>query len=227
MGKQWPYIKKDLNGTTAPQSKPEPTVLGTPNLYRKINKIPFDKFEDCYVDNDLSSLIISGTPTQQELQECWDVMHEDYIYAIGDSEQKLYLRLYKEVSELTTRIHLIRRIIEVLYNYRVKKMEDILNKELKSSFKFDSSKPEEYDKLLQKAYSKSKSLIIQYDLKNIQLKAIEKGQEKNGGQKPTREYFSGIINVMRIVHKCPIDKKVITAFEYIDLVRLTNKMNSK
>lgn len=199
-----------------------------PNLYLSINEIPFNKFEDCYVDNKLTSLIISGNASEEQLKQCWDNIHEEYVYAIGDNENKLYLRLYKELCELATRIHLIRRLVEILQDYRVKKFEDILNKELNSNFNFDSSKPEEYDKLLQKCYNKSKALVIRYDLKDIEFKSIEKGQKiKEKGQKPTREYFSGILNALSSIHKYRILKHQITAFEYIDLIRLTNKMTEK
>lgn len=227
MDKLWQYIKKGLNGSTAPQTKQESEALAMPNLYQSIAEICMHNFLNCYVYGNLSYLIISGKATQEQLQECWDKLHKDYVYAIGDNEQKLYLRLFREVSELATRIHLIRRIIEILYNYRVKQMEAMLNKELNSSFKFDSSKPVEYDKLLQKCYNKSKGLILQYDLKNIQLKSIEKNQKSGKEEKPTWEYFGGMLNVLRLIHKCPLDTRVITPYEYIDLIRLTNKMSQK
>ena len=187
-----------------------------------------NNFITCYIDNNLNVLVKSGSATQEELELTWDKIYEEYVYAVGDNENKLYLKLYKELCELATRIHLIRRLVEILHNYRVKKFEDILNKELNSNFKFDPLKPEEYDKLLQKCYNKSKALVIRYDLKDIEFKSVEKGQKKKDkGQKPTKEYFSGILNVLSGIHKYRIIANQITTFEYVDLIRLTNKMVEK
>jgi hypothetical protein len=225
MGKLWQFIKKVMNGTTVQLSKRLPEALEAPNLYLSINDLLLSAFILCYTDHNLSVLIKSGTATQEQLESAWDGIYEEYVYAIGDNENKLYLRLYKELCELVTRIHLIRRLIEILYNYRVKKFEDILNKELGTNFKFNSKNPEEYDKMLQKCYNKSKALVIRHDLKEIELKSIEKGQKKkNQGQKPTKEYFSGILNALSSIHKYRILANQITTFEYIDLIRLTNKM---
>lgn len=225
MEKLWPYIKKVLSGSIAQPTKQEKEVLDTPNLFQSIAEISLYNFLNCHVHGKLSYLIISGKATQEQLENCWQKLYEDYVYAIGDNEQRLYLRLYREVAELATKIHVIRRLIEILYNYRVKAMENMLNEELKTNINFDPSKPAEYDKSLQKCYNKSKGLIIQYDLKNIQLKSIEKNQNKGKNEKPTWEYFAGMINVLRIIHKCPLDMKVITPYDYIDLIRLTNKMD--
>jgi len=228
MVKRWRYTKKDLSGTIAPPSKPLPEVMPTPSLYLSINELPLSSFIICYIDHNLSVLIKSGTPTQEELESTWDKIYEEYVYAVGDNENKLYLKLYKELCELATKIHLIRRLVEILQEYRVKVFEDILNKELGSNFKFDPFKPEEYDKLLQKCYNKSKGLVIRYDLNDIQFKAVEKGQKKKDkGQKPTKEYFSGILNALSSIHKYRIIASQITTFEYIDLIRLTNKMVEK
>lgn len=228
MGKLWQFIKRGTNGTTVQLNKPLPEVLETPNLFLSIHDLLLSGFIACDVDRNLSVLIKSGNATQEQLESAWEKIYEEYAYAVGDNENKLYLRLYKELCELVTRIYLIRKLVEILYKYRVKKLEDILNKELRTNFVFDPLKPEQYDKLLQKCYNKSKALVIQHDLKEIQFKSIEKGQkEKNKGQKPTKEYYSGILNALSSIHKYRILANQITTFEYIDLIRLTNKMTQK
>ncbi len=226
MGNQSQYTKKDLSGDTQPLTTQLQEDIPSTKLYQHINELPLSRFIECLVDNNLKALIISGVPHEDALNEAWANIYEQYVEAIGDNENKMYLLLYKEITKTAIDISLIDKLIEVLQTYRVKNFEDMLNGALKTNFKFDASKPEEYEKLLKRCQNRSKSININHNLKKLQLEAMQKKAEGKS-QKPTKEHFSSVLNVLSKHNAYRVNAADITVYEYIDLIQLMNQFNSK
>lgn len=75
-----------------------------PKLYHRISDLMLDKYITAKCDNDLSVLIISGNPSESELQQCWESIEEQYSEAIGGSQGKARLNEVKDYLELQIRI---------------------------------------------------------------------------------------------------------------------------
>src|ERR1035437_10870844 len=89
--KAWPkrFVKMMFPGISSPGQQKQ--LINTTELlisFRLIDdcsKLMLDKFQDCLFENDLSVLIISGSPTQEDLQAAWDKIYVQYCQLSQDS----------------------------------------------------------------------------------------------------------------------------------------------
>jgi hypothetical protein len=185
--------------------------------YKSIVDLPLNKFIECYVDENLYALVISGDVEKQNLTDAWENIVLEYNDAMSDAETKMYISLLKETSLLQAKYKLVEMAIlrlSIAYN---KEMHDDLNNFTSSNLLLDPSKPDEYKKELEKAGRRSKSMLIQYELKRNQLAAMEeKNQVKT--TKPTREYFQSVLITLSDFAKYEL-KDTITVYNFCERVR--------
>jgi hypothetical protein len=182
-----------------------------------------DKFLDVYIDENINSLIISGKPTTQELLEAWSNIHEEYVDLMGDNNQKYYLQLSKEAMVLKAKIALVESSIYLLSEMYVKKIADRLVKMLGGSFKFDFKNKKSYQKDIQGLINRSKSLHIEYKLKQSQVETLEQEQK---GEQPTRESFIVIFINLRAYYKYHVPNN-ITVLEFCKMLKDLINHNEK
>ena len=219
MAKLWRYTKKDLNGSTVPQSLPSPTSTQNHNLYHRITDLPLHKFITCLVDKDLSPLIISGTPTKNQLLEAWQIIYDEFSDAIGGGENKTYLSLLKDITKLDNKLKFVESIVNILSTpYRDESANDIilvLNKICNTKFKFND--PAE----LQRCIDRSMSIKIQLELKMMQLKEMQ-GKMEGENKKPTREQFLDTLIELSDHVKYEVTDK-ISVFDFFSRIKRYNK----
>jgi hypothetical protein len=153
-----------------------------------IHDTPLYKFIEALCDNNLFALVIAGAPQSYQLNDAWENILTEYSEAIGSTEHKLYLSLLKEITISQGTLFQIERVIELMYGFHTKQFAELLNKLLRVRFDFDPSKPKEYDALLSRCYNRSRSLVVDIKLKQIQLEVME-GKMMKDGVAPTRLYF--------------------------------------
>jgi hypothetical protein len=146
------------------------------------------------VDNDLPKLIIEqgdNPPTAEELKLLWEDIVFQYNDALTDVSQGQMKTLYRQYYEAKVKHDLILKYIELLNNWYVEKWAKELNRLLGTRFVFDPSQKEDYDKLLDRCFNRSKGQMLQVELLHSQLDALTK--KMNTGDKPTRDYFYGLL----------------------------------
>lgn len=184
-----------------------------------------DKFLDAYIDGNLKSLIISGNPTEQEINEAWAGIYEEYVDLMGDKNQKFYLEVSKETMILKAKIALIESSIFLLSKIYIKQVADRVVKILGGKFNFDFFNKEAYEKDIQGLKIRSKSLSIEYKLKQSQLETLEAEQK---GEKPTRDLFIVIFINLRGYYKYHVPN-TISVLEFCkmlkELIHHTEKIN--
>lgn len=169
--------------------------------YHKIlDELPRNRFVDCYVNNNLSALIISGFPQQEELEETWKIIRADYTERIGSHEYKMYVSMYRQINQLKitrTQINFLAArenkekgidagVLRVCYDeFFEKELATLLKTTLNLNWKDQKS----YHDQLDKCMNRSRVLNIQIDLKLINFDAIEKKHKKKGTVKVDLEYF--------------------------------------
>lgn len=214
------YTKKDFSGTTLKQSQPLPITTQLPNIYRSINNLPLHKFIDCIVNHNLSTLIISGFPSEFELTESWSSIVQQYTDAMGNQEHRLYTNLTKEIAVNTIVYNLINRSVSILRKQYHQQLCKELNKLLSTSFKFDFQDQERYNKELDRCINRSKSLKINIDL--LQIKVAELEKKFNGkSQTPTIEYYQTTLITLSDYAKYQISDS-ITVFEFCERIKRLN-----
>lgn len=216
----WRFSKKAQNTSSTQQKQslnPESSQL---NLYRSIGRLPLNVFINCVVDKDYSGLVISGTATQSEFLEAWADLNSQYAEIMGDAEYKVYSALYKELAILTLKVAEIEAIIEVLSYFPYYPLFEKLNEHLSVSWQYDYSNVEEYEKLLKRAYNRSREFVIRLESKKI---AFDSMQSKfKEGKPPTREYFNSMLISLSDHVKYRISDD-ITVFEFCQRVNNLSK----
>lgn len=213
----WQFIRKPANGNTAMRSMLSQQGSPSARWYRSISELPLNKFIECLVDGNLSSLIIWGFPAAEDLENAWIDLREQYSDTMGDAEHKLAITLFKEITILSIELQQIKSLIEILSFVRYKPLEDQLNQLVFTNFSFTDHREKE----LQTCLRLSKSLLIKLEMKTNQYHALK---EKNIGPvgKPTREYFQSLLITLSDYSRYLVPD-TITTFDFCERIkRLTD-----
>lgn len=182
----------------------EPKVETVEIKYYSTLDIPYHRFRDCMCANNLSELIISGFPEEAVLKEAWHNILDQYTAKIGNNEYKLYLSMYKEVSQLAITIDQIillaarpdeakgvkTGILRIAYD---EYLCGELNKLLNTACKFNPADHKSYIAELDKCYNRKSGLKIRLDLMNMRFDALEKKQTATPGKKIDADYYDSIL----------------------------------
>lgn len=218
---QSPSIKRVLSGSSFQQQKPSKTAIQQSNLYRSINTLPLHKFIDCIINHNLAALIISGLPTQQELANSWTLILQQYSDAIGDNEHRLYANRTKQLAIETINYNLVIGLVDVLRKEYSKELCVELNKLLSTSFKFDYTNKETYEKDLSRCFNRAKGFKISMDLLQTQVSELEKKIGAKNGEAPTEQYYQITLITLSDHAKYPIGDN-ITVFEFCERIKRFN-----
>jgi len=193
------------------------TTTPSSRWYQNITELPLNRFIDVLVDNNYAALIVAGYPAQEELLLAWAGIQSEYADAIGDHEHRMYVSLFKEVTQLGLTLQTIEYLVEILEQVYDPKLGAMLNKLLLTTFKFDPADPEKYHATLKRCLMRSKGIKIDLELKRGQLKAMEKKNDETG-DKPSREYFQSILITLSDHAQYPIHDS-ITVFEFCTRIK--------
>lgn len=187
--------------------------------YTSIVDLPLSKFIDCLIDKNLFALVITGEPSKEDLAYAWDDILMEYNDAMGDSEGKMHLRLFKEVHELLGNIGIINISIELMKCRYNKQDADDLNRLTDAKFKFDLNDPKKYLEELQRCGRRAKSLELNYALKKSQLDALEKTMVGEQKKAPDRKYFANLLISLTDHSGVRLNAADISVYEFCERIR--------
>jgi hypothetical protein len=171
------------------------------------------------VDDNLYALVISGHPSQEQLQLAWAGIQQEYADVMGDNEHKMYVILYRDIQVLKTTLQLIHWLVAQMKEVYYVEFAKRLNQLLHTTFKFDYTQPEKYFNQLNRCINRSKAHKIDLDLKLQQFEALKKNKEK--GSQPTREYYQSLLITISDHAKYPVQDS-ITVYEFSERIRRFN-----
>lgn len=208
------------NGNTLMPSQQPQSEYPSSMWYQHIADLPLRKYIDCTVDNNLYALVISGKPTDEQLQEAWLTINEEYADAIGDSERSLIIKLHKEIAEISITLSQCALIIEILsivvskQDPRILKYQKDLNNMLNQRFTYEV---ENRAKEMQTATRLLKGFKLKLALKEEQLRGFT---SKDTGDKKaiTREYFQSALISLSDFAKYQIPD-TITTYEFCERIK--------
>ncbi len=215
---QWPFTKKQETTSSLMPSTPTVSDLAPKSCtwHRSITTLPLYKYKEVAVRGNLSALIIEGFPSQLELQISWDEIQQEFADTMGNSATKLYIMAFRDFKRVEVTLEIIYTLVECLREVYYKPYADRLNKILLTSFKFDYTNPEGYQKELKRCIKRSQGVKIDLDLKRMKLIGLE---SKNGDQAPvTEEYFQSLMINISDHAKFHVPDS-ITTFEFVTRVK--------
>lgn len=195
------FGRKDSTGSTDQPQQPSQPESPSATFYRSISNLPLFKYRECVVRGNLSALIITGFPPENELRLAWIEIQQEYADIMGDGEQKNYVNALKEVHLLNCTLRQIAICIEwidkclpMLPNPAVQEYVDKfgsdLNGFLDAAFVFDYNNPERYKDNLVKAERRSKGIKLSLDVAMVNEEALRPAAD---AQKPDDAYFQNIL----------------------------------
>lgn len=200
-------------------NQPLQTDTGSLKLYQDCSKLTLVKFLDCLFDDDLGVLIISGSPSKEQLQEAWNKIYLEYCTLIQDRSYNELFEKSKEVVVLQAKISLVDSIVKNLclaYDPVLVKMLDNLG--LKSKVL-----PEDDGDVLQSkleaVITRARRWITQLDIKNDELQKLRK---KNENSKGGREVFDDYLGNLSKFNGYYVNEREITVGRFC---RDLNRMN--
>lgn len=189
-------------------------------LYHDCSKLPLDRFIDCLVDGDLQQLIISGAPTDSQLQEAWDKLYVEYCNLSQDGSYNETFEVMKVINDLRAKITIVDSIIEHLKIYYDKQLIEILNTFALRCNIIESDKGEVLINKLNLVVARMKKWFPQLSQKEKQLEELRK---KNTG-KIDRSYFDDCLEAMSEAKGYQVEASKITVSRFC---RSLVKMNEQ
>lgn len=158
-------------------------------MYRRISDLPLRNFIDVTINGNLSALIISGFPAEQELIEARQEIEFQFHDALGNEAYKQYVNQLRTITDLKVTYNQIQICVKQLCDIleggvvtpEIEDMEKYyqyeLNKLLKVNFVFDRTDRERYLQTLNRCVNRSKGIKIDLDIKLQNFEALEKAHE--------------------------------------------------
>jgi hypothetical protein len=147
-------------------------------LITDINKLTVAKFEDCLCDQNLSVLVVSGSPSDVDLIECWSNLYAQYLDILGDAETIYLLQLEAEIEQLNFKIVTTEGIISMLRFFHVSLLVDTLK-----GFGFNTKSltlgNSSYEHGLNQILGKLAHLKLKLDIKRKELAQITEEEKES------------------------------------------------
>jgi hypothetical protein len=102
--------------------------VSTYKLIEKIDDLSVAKMFDCICEQNFSVLILSGTPSEIDLLECWSNLYAQYLDVLGDTETLYIIMLQRDVALLNLKITAIEGSVGILNFLPVESLIDALRK---------------------------------------------------------------------------------------------------
>lgn len=189
-------------------------------VFNDCAKLPLDRFIDCLIDNDLSQLIISGTATQEQLQQAWDKIYVQYCELSQSGSYNEVFEIMKEINDLRAKITIANNTIAFLQLNYDKDLVDLLNT---FALRCDVKEDDKGEVLIDKLNMVIARMKKWFPRLSMREKELEELRKQNTG-KIDRVYFDDCLEVMSEAKGYQIEASKITVSRFC---RSLTKMNKE
>lgn len=223
---RWPFIKtrKEPINTSQPKDH-TPSVSPSYNLYRSIVDLPLSRWIDLTVNGYEYAIVKDGQPPVHELRKTIRELKTQYADASGDHEYRFYCNIIKEITDAQLTLQQIESLVSTLRTVYTPVLAKALNSLLRASLVFDVYNAVDYDKNLDRALKRSRGIKLTIDLKQIQIKQLE--QKYENGNKPTQEYYLGILISLEQDAGFSLHPENITVWQFCERISRFNKKSEQ
>lgn len=173
-------------------------------------ELPFRIFSEINAKDDLSLLILSGNPTQEQLATAWEGIQLQYADEMKEPQYRNYIRIQRELAAAQLVHTQVTMLIQALEKVYVEDFKRELDRLLNCYLLLDPSNQDEYDNQLQRARNRLKGQEIGIQLKLAELEALGERLGFGKDKKPNTKYFWDVIEALEQYHKTPVDTDITT-----------------
>ena len=171
-------------------------------------------FIECMINHNYSSLVKSGTPTDEELKTAWGNLLDKYQSESKEQNYDDVCGLLTQIGQSACKLSMVELCVQVLwYNYEPKYVEKLRELGYKK-YKLDPENDEEYRGDLNRIITASKVLRVSINQLQDEKDLILKNQEHKA---LTMADFTGILVDMGIYCKRDIDLDSTTAGMFVQI----------
>lgn len=186
---------KTVKGSITPPSLTEVSPAVPVKLLSRCNEVTMNVFMQCICDDNLSALIVSGTPDAMELANAWATLFYEYCDLVDATEAKHRIKLVSEISLKKSRITCGQGWHNLLYYYYNENIAEALRR-IGFDYDLNPEDPEAYHYDLACINAELRSQRFQLRIKEAEYEAILEKQSTS--HSVDRKYFSTIF--FRINH---------------------------
>lgn len=196
-------------------------------LHRTCDTLPFFNFKKCYCLNNLSFLIIEGTPTPEELSAAWNEIIFEYSTLINSDQSDHLLSLSKEILLLQHHIFYVQTAVDLL---RLRHVPDIVEKLINMGYhgEYNFEDKENYNKQLDRVIALCTTNVFELGVLQDEYKRLDNTVK---GKKQSEDDFDLTIAALskhqgyRINQKETVVKEFTSIFNlYLKEIAHQNKM---
>lgn len=185
--------------------------------YKNCAELPLNLFIQCVVTQKLHGLIISGKPTDEQLNEAWGNINQDYQDLTEDHDGDYLLGLFSNISYLDERLRIIYNIVAYL---EIKRSEGLILLLQEMGFDFEYSE-ESLLTDLKLTVSQAK-----FDKVNLEMQQNELKELQSKGKQPTEYDYDSILSTLSKYQGYQLRSKDLTVTEFIAILnRFKNENN--
>lgn len=190
-------------------------------LVTKLLDITVEDFIKCYFYNDLSKVIKSGIPSQEEVEEAWSFLKLEYCDSVGGAGYKVYASAFRCLIQLRSEKEELILLCELLRAVYYKPFALEVNEICGTDYEFNPENWENYLLEINKAEEHLRVLNLEITLKEVEFNIIEK--DENLKQETEEDFYERIID-MSECFKIPGLTPKMSMFEYVTRTKRMEKI---
>ncbi len=209
------YIETKVENSALPQNQ---VVIQSKSLLRRtLGDITINQFKRANFHGDYSVLVISGHPSNDEINEAWEAIRFEYASAIKSDNSEYLINLQKDIGEMRAHIDLVNSCA-TLIDMRIKtgtaispKIFDAL---IGEGYEIDANEndPEVLRRQMARIVSQCKTKV--HDLMDL-VSTYEKAMDNDDMKPQTEEQFSQNLALLRKFMGYRINPNEYTMEEYV------------
>lgn len=187
-------------------------------VYNSCGDLLMYNFVKASVTKNLKHLIKSGSPTDSELTEVWELIKAEYEDLSNDSSQNYLLNLLIQIDHLDKKLIITQGLVDYLSIERSEELIEVLQNDLNFPFAYI-----DLDVDLKKTITKAK-----FDLMNLRRLEAESKEfvEDNKNEKETSELdYEEQMTILSKWQQCRYSLNDTTVTQYIALIHRFNAEN--
>lgn len=222
---------------------PTHSVASDPSsVFRSIDTLPLDRFITCIcppedqeetpepTERDLSALIISGTPTTEELVIAWTIIFLQYVDASRDSNTRYRITMARDIERLRGKFTRIEALLFCLQTIRVQEAVELLQGMGNEDLAFPGDDLPQYFADLNLARGRSREIRLDLELLEIELAEFVASEDMTPRERANKLSFLNILSRIATFKKVAVIRTseiTVAEFcamfnEYLDHIKAVN-----
>ena len=204
------FVKKEAYMSYMKRSQQSEPTKESLKLYQDC-RIPLDRFVDCLIDKELERLVISGNPTEFQLNEAWGKVYVEYLELTNKDSYNPMLDKMIDINTISAKVYFVDKALDFLRLNYDKEIVKILDEFGLQTNIFETDNILERMRKFNQIVGRVKLWVIQ---QSILQKEFDELEAVNNAQKNGRYYFDDALDAISRLRHYQVEAKAITVIQF-------------